>query len=128
MRLAGPLPRFPALCKHGVDTVIQPSLGDFMAEHTPSGPVELGAPMDYPEHERTFAGFIALTKVSVVATVAILQALVLFGIAANGFWLGVLMIVLTTLASIIGVIAKGDVKALAGVVVIGFALMALTLG
>lgn len=99
-----------------------------MAEQTPSGPVELGAPMDYTEHERTFAGFVALTKISILATVAILQALLLFGIAANGFWLGVLMILLTTIATIIGMVARGSITALVVVVVIGFVFMALTLG
>lgn len=99
-----------------------------MAEQTPSGPVELGAEMDYAEHDRTFGGFVALTKITVLATIAILQALLLFGIAANGFWLGVLMIVLMMVAATIGVIAKGSVNALIGVVIIGFVLMALTLG
>ncbi|TIT49940.1 MAG: aa3-type cytochrome c oxidase subunit IV, partial [Mesorhizobium sp.] len=33
-----------------------------MAEHTPTGPVELGAKMDYAEHDRTYAGFLALAK------------------------------------------------------------------
>ena len=31
-----------------------------MAEHH-NGPVELGAPMDYPEHEKTYDFFIAAT-------------------------------------------------------------------
>lgn len=99
-----------------------------MAEHTSSGPVELGAPMDYAEHERTFAGFVALTKICVLATIAIVQALVLFGIAANGFWLGVLMIVLMFVGVGIGIAMKGSVNALIGVVVLGFLFMALTLG
>lgn len=99
-----------------------------MAEHTHSGPAELGAPMDYPEHHRTFAGFVALTKVTVLATIATLQALVLFGIADNAFWLGVLMILLMIAASVVAFVTKGSIKALVGVVVIGFVLMALTLG
>jgi hypothetical protein len=99
-----------------------------MAEHTPSGPVELGAPMDYAEHDRTYSGFVGFTKISILATVATLQALALFGLANNGFWLGVLQLLLMTAASIVGVIAKGSVKALVGVVVVGFLLMALALG
>ena len=99
-----------------------------MAEHTPSGPAEIGAPMDYAEHERTFAGFVALTKISILATVATMQALALFGLANNGFWLGVLQIVLMTVATVVGVITKGSVKAFLGVVIIGFIFMALTLG
>ena len=84
--------------------------------------------MDYKEHDRTFAGFVALTKIGTLATVAVLQALLLFGIAANGFWLGVLMILLTTIATIIGMVARGSITALVGVIVIGFVFMALTLG
>jgi hypothetical protein len=99
-----------------------------MAEHAQSGPAELGAPMDYPEHQRTFAGFVSLTMITTLATIAILQALTLFGIAANGFWLGVLMIVLMMAASAVGLIAKGNIKPLVGVVVLGFVFMALTLG
>lgn len=99
-----------------------------MAENTPTGPVEVGASMDYPEHERTFAGFVAVTKISILATVAILQALLLFGIAANGFWLGVLLVLLTAVATTIGLAARGSITALVVVVVIGFVFMALTLG
>ncbi|TIX72982.1 MAG: aa3-type cytochrome c oxidase subunit IV, partial [Mesorhizobium sp.] len=31
-----------------------------MADHSPTGPVELGAKMDYAEHDRTYAGFLRL--------------------------------------------------------------------
>ncbi|TIU87815.1 MAG: aa3-type cytochrome c oxidase subunit IV, partial [Mesorhizobium sp.] len=33
-----------------------------MADHSPTGPVELGAKMDYAEHDRTYAGFVMLAK------------------------------------------------------------------
>jgi hypothetical protein len=99
-----------------------------MAEHTSSAPAELGAPMDYEEHERTYEGFLALTKITALACVAILQSLTLFGLANNGFWLGVIMIVLMAAASVVGLISNGSVKALIGVVIIGFVFMALALG
>lgn len=99
-----------------------------MAEHTTAGPAELGAPMDYREHERTFAGFVALTKISILATIAVLQALALFGLASNGFWLGVLMLLLMTVATVIALVAKGSTKALVGVVIVGLLFMALALG
>lgn len=99
-----------------------------MAEHTSSAPAELGAPMDYAEHERTYGGFLALTKITVLACVAILQALTLFGLASNGFWLGVILIVLMMAASVVGIISKGSVKALIGVVILGLVFMALALG
>lgn len=41
-----------------------------------------GAPMDYPEHEKTYSKFIWLTKWGIVANVALLIAL------AAGFFLG----------------------------------------
>jgi Bacterial aa3 type cytochrome c oxidase subunit IV len=99
-----------------------------MAEHTHSGPVELGAEMDYAEHDRTFVGFVTLTKVTVLATIAILQALLLFGIAAHGFWLGVLMIFLMFIAATASLMMKGSVGPLVGVVILGFVFMILTLG
>ena len=99
-----------------------------MAEHTHSGLAEVGAPMDYGEHNRTFAGFVRLTQVTVLAAIAILQALTLFGIASTGFWLGALLLVLILAAAVISFATKGSIKALAGVVIIGFLFMALTLG
>ena len=99
-----------------------------MAEHTQSGPVELGAPMDYPAHKSTFASFVTLTKVTALSCVAVLQALALFGIANNAFWLGVLMILLMMVAAAIALATKGNIKPLAGVVILGFVFMALALG
>ena len=84
--------------------------------------------MDYAEHQSSFAGFVALTKIAVLATVAILQSLTLFGIAAHGFWLGVLMILLMFVATAVGLFTNGSIKALVGVVILGFLLMVLALG
>jgi Bacterial aa3 type cytochrome c oxidase subunit IV len=99
-----------------------------MAEHTHSGPVEVGAPMDYDAHQRTFAAFVTLTKIGVLATISILQSLTLFGIAAHGFWLGVLVILLMFVATAIGILTKGSIKPLIGVVILGFVFMVLALG
>jgi len=99
-----------------------------MAEHTHSGPVELGAPMDYAAHKSTFASFVALTKIGALACIAVLQALTLFGIANNAFWLGVLMILLMMVGSAIGLISRGNIRPLLGVVILGFIFMALALG
>ena len=99
-----------------------------MAEHTHSGPVELGAPMDYEAHRSTFASFVALTKIAALSCIAVLQALALFGLANNAFWLGVLMILLMMVGAAIGLAAKGNIKPLLGVVILGFIFMALALG
>lgn len=99
-----------------------------MAEHTHSGPAEVGAPMDYPAHRDTYASFVALTKITALSCIAVLQSLLLFGVATGGFWLGVLMIVLMMIAAGIGLAGKGNIKPLVGVVIIGFLFMALKLG
>jgi hypothetical protein len=97
-----------------------------MAEHTHSGPAELGAPMDYAEHERTFAGFVALTKILILATINVLIALTLFAFGAGGFWLGVLLIALMTIGSVISLVTKGSVKPLVVVTIIGVMLFVLS--
>ena len=100
-----------------------------MAEHTHSGPAELGAPMDYAEHERTFRGFVALTKIGILATIDTLLALALFAYGGGaGFWLGVLLLLLMTVGLVIGLVAKGTVKPLVIVTIIGFVLFAMSVG
>lgn len=100
-----------------------------MAEQTHSGPAELGAPMDYAEHERTFRGFVTLTKLSVLATIDTLLALALFAFGGGaGFWLGVLLLLLMTIALAIGLAAKGTVKPLLIVTIIGLLLVAISVG
>lgn len=46
-----------------------------MADNTPAGPVELGAEMDYSEHEKTYSGFLALAKYGSLHTAALLIAM-----------------------------------------------------
>ena len=100
-----------------------------MAEHSHSGTAELGAPMDYPEHERTFAGFIALTKLTVFASAATLVSLALYAFGGPaGFWWGTLLLILMIVGLVIGLVAKGTVKPLVIVTVFGFLLLALTAG
>ncbi len=57
-----------------------------MADHTPTGPVETGAKMDYSEHEKTYALFITLAKYGSLVCVALLIAMA-FGFFTNaGFF------------------------------------------
>ena len=56
-----------------------------MADHTPTGPVELGAKMDYAEHDRTYHGFLALAKYGSLFCGALLLAMA-FGFFAGGFF------------------------------------------
>ena len=64
-----------------------------MAEHTPTGPVELGAKMDYAEHDRTYAGFLALAKYGSLFCGALLVAMA-FGFFAAGFFSALILFVL----------------------------------
>ncbi|TPL93583.1 aa3-type cytochrome c oxidase subunit IV [Mesorhizobium sp. B2-3-12] len=64
-----------------------------MAEHTPTGPVELGAKMDYAEHDRTYAGFLALAKYGSLFCGALLLAMA-FGFFAGGFFSALILFVL----------------------------------
>lgn len=91
-----------------------------MAEHTQSGAAELGAPMDYREHDRTYHKFLDLAKLTIVGTFNIMVALVLFGFgsAGTGFWLGILMLLMTLAGVAIG-LASGSVKPSAVVFVVG---------
>jgi hypothetical protein len=57
-----------------------------MADHTPTGPVELGANMDYPEHERTYHGFTLLAKYGSLFCVAVIIAMAFGFFTAAGFF------------------------------------------
>lgn len=64
-----------------------------MADHSPAGPVELGAKMDYAEHERTYSGFIALAKYGSLFCAALLVAMA-FGFFVGGFFSGLILLIL----------------------------------
>ena len=64
-----------------------------MAEHAPTGPVELGAKMDYAEHDRTYAGFLMLAKYGSLVCGALLLAMA-FGFFAGGFFSATILFVL----------------------------------
>ncbi|AZO10122.1 MULTISPECIES: aa3-type cytochrome c oxidase subunit IV [unclassified Mesorhizobium] len=64
-----------------------------MAEHTPTGPVELGAKMDYAEHDRTYAAFLALAKYGSLVCVALLVAMA-FGFFVGGFFSATILFML----------------------------------
>ena len=64
-----------------------------MADHTPTGPVELGAKMDYAEHDRTYAGFLALAKYGSLFCGALLLAMA-FGFFAGGFFSATILFLL----------------------------------
>lgn len=57
-----------------------------MADNTPSGPVELGAKMDYAEHDRTFALFVNLAKYGSLICAALLLAMAFGFYTTAGFF------------------------------------------
>lgn len=65
-----------------------------MADHTPTGPVELGATMDYPEHERTYHGFLMLAKYGALVCAATLIAMAFGFFTAAGFISSMILFIL----------------------------------
>jgi Bacterial aa3 type cytochrome c oxidase subunit IV. len=55
-----------------------------MAEH-PTGPAEVGAPMDYAEHEKTYNLFLAGAKYGTLVTVALLIFMAVLFFTKAGF-------------------------------------------
>jgi hypothetical protein len=56
-----------------------------MADNTPTGPVEMGAEMDYSEHEKTYSLFLGITKYVSLLTVALLIAMAFGFFTSAGF-------------------------------------------
>jgi hypothetical protein len=65
-----------------------------MADHAPTGPVELGADMDYSEHEKTYSGFLMLAKYGTLVCAAILIAMAFGFFAGGGFISSTILFVL----------------------------------
>jgi hypothetical protein len=58
-----------------------------MADNTPTGPVELGAQMDYAEHDRTYHSFLVLAKFGSLIVAALLIAMAFgFFVSTAGFF------------------------------------------
>ncbi|MEX0345325.1 MAG: aa3-type cytochrome c oxidase subunit IV [Rhizobiaceae bacterium] len=69
-----------------------------MADNTPSGPVELGAEMDYAEHEKTYAGFLNLAKYGTLGCIALLAAMAFGFYTTAGFFSALVLFVLICIA------------------------------
>jgi len=65
-----------------------------MADNTPTGPVELGAEMDYREHENTYSLFIVLTKYCTLLTVALMIAMAFGFFTSAGMFSAAILFVL----------------------------------
>lgn len=56
-----------------------------MTDNATTAPVELGAEMDYAEHEKTYSMFLGITKYVTLFTVAVLIAMAFGFFTAAGF-------------------------------------------
>jgi hypothetical protein len=65
-----------------------------MADHTPQGPVELGAAMDYKEHEGTYSLFLTITKYTSLVVIALLIAMTFGFFTSAGFFSATVLFVL----------------------------------
>ena len=65
-----------------------------MAHDTPTGPVELGAEMDYGEHEKTYSLFLTLAKYTSLFCVALLVAMAFGFFTSAGFFSATILFLL----------------------------------
>ena len=65
-----------------------------MAENAPTGPVELGAEMDYQEHEKTYSLFLGVVKYVSLATAALLLAMAFGFFTSAGFFSASILFIL----------------------------------
>ncbi|QPC85520.1 aa3-type cytochrome c oxidase subunit IV [Mesorhizobium sp. NBSH29] len=62
-----------------------------MADNTPTGPIQLGAEMDYSEHEKTYSMFLALSKYVTLFCVVLMIAMAFTFFTSAGFFSGLVM-------------------------------------
>jgi hypothetical protein len=83
--------------------------------------------MDYEAHRRTYTGFLALARVTVLSTVITMIALALYGFGSGGFWLGTILLLLMFIAVALAGVFKGSIKPLVVVTVVGVIFAAISL-
>ena len=69
-----------------------------MSEHH-TGPVELGAEMNYAEHEKTYNGFLALTKYGTMMLCVLMLAMVAGFFTSAGFLGGLVVFLVLSAGS-----------------------------
>ncbi|MBX3530029.1 MAG: aa3-type cytochrome c oxidase subunit IV [Rhizobiaceae bacterium] len=65
-----------------------------MADHTPAGPLETGAAMDYSEHDKTYSMFLGLAKWCSLVVAAILIAMAFGFFTSAGFFSATILFIL----------------------------------
>ncbi|MES5099336.1 aa3-type cytochrome c oxidase subunit IV [Agrobacterium sp. BA1120] len=71
-----------------------------MSEHH-TGPVEIGAPMNYSEHEKTYDGFLTAAKYGTMMVCVLLLAMVVGFFTTGGFFGGLLVFLILTVAGFV---------------------------
>lgn len=72
-----------------------------MADDTPTGPVELGAEMDYEEHEKTYSGFLMFAKYASLHVLALLTAMAFGFFTDAGFFSAFALFAIITIGGIV---------------------------
>lgn len=65
-----------------------------MADHAPTAPVELGAKMDYAEHEKTYAFFLRLAKYGTLVCAALMISMAFGFFTSAGFFSALILFIL----------------------------------
>ena len=71
-----------------------------MADDAANGPVELGANMDYAEHEKTYALFLGLTKYVALASAALMIAMAFGFFTSAGFISATILFILVNVVGV----------------------------
>lgn len=67
-----------------------------MVDNAPTGPVELGAQMDYQEHENTYSTFLTIVKYGTLLTAALLIAMAFGFFTSAGFISATILFILVS--------------------------------
>ncbi len=71
-----------------------------MSEHH-TGPAEVGAPMNYSEHEKTYSGFLSATKYVTILVTVLMIAMAVGFFTTGGFFGGALVFFILTIAGFV---------------------------
>lgn len=70
-----------------------------MAQHHDTAPAEIGAKMDYQEHEKTYGLFLSVTKWGTIAVADLMIAMAFGFFAGGGFFASLILFVLILVAA-----------------------------
>ncbi|QCI96959.1 aa3-type cytochrome c oxidase subunit IV [Agrobacterium larrymoorei] len=71
-----------------------------MSEHH-NGPLELGAKMDYSDHEKTYNGFLVASKYGTMLVTVLMIAMAVGFFTTGGFFGGLLVFVILSIAGFV---------------------------